>query len=181
MEFTRAEEMELLAKYEPLLKYKVREYCARVTLPYPDFRQDLMQEARLAFLRHLRGMKDETQILRCHYDILHALFAARYATDIVHTPRSMQKQKGRRFRQVPLGALENILCESFEGEALSRLAVDSFIGGLSHDERTVVELKLDGYRYHEILPHTSFKSHTQLTRCVQGIKRKLHALAQGEI
>lgn len=68
---TKQTELDILTSYEPMLRRTVYNFMRRCSVQTMSA-EDLMQEARLAFLQHIRTHRPE-DYGRCHLTILHAL------------------------------------------------------------------------------------------------------------
>lgn len=172
MVLTPTEEAALLQKYEPLLLANVRAYCRRVSLPFSDFRNDLLQEARYAFLLHIRRINSEADIHKCGYELLNALCVARESTHVVRIPHSEFKKNSGRFVRSAGDGPTNVLHDQKPSGIVDELVARQFLDTLSADERTIITMKMAGYKAREILPHTSLISDMHMNRCVEGIKEK---------
>lgn len=173
MVLTPAEEEALLAKYERMLTKRVAEYCRHSSLPFSDYWNDLLQEARIAFLAHIRKIDDEKDLPKCGFDILHALCLARESMFVVHIPHGKFKSSSKNFLAIHTDDVRDQAHDHCTGGMLSGVMVEQFLGTLSADERTVVNMRLAGYHGREILPHTSFISDQQMSRCLNRIKEKV--------
>lgn len=78
-------ELDILTSYEPMLRRTVFNFMRRCSVQTMSA-EDLMQEARLAFLQHIRTHRPE-DYGRCHLTILHALCDA----VLKHYPVSMPR------------------------------------------------------------------------------------------
>ena len=87
-------EQEIMNRFDPLLWKFVHSFinrCSKSTVPA----EDLIQEARLAFLHHIRTRKPEEYHM-CRLTILHALYDAVQRAFPVSMPRAVFIDKQRR-------------------------------------------------------------------------------------
>ena len=104
---------------------------------------DLLQEARIAFLSYLRSMQESDDIMICKYQIYSALYNYMISMAPVSIPRQIFKDTVKRFSAVPLELAENVCDESrFEDEVDSRLLINAFMETASDTMRW-------GFRRHD--------------------------------
>lgn len=107
--------------------------------------EDLLQEARLAFLEHIRKMEDESQLCACFYDILQAMHRHCAEMAPVRIPINRFNQEIGRFTTVPLEVLDNSeSSDDFERDVEYRIMMDGFLNSLSETDRKIVVSKIQG-------------------------------------
>lgn len=174
MRLTTNEEALLLERYEMFLQKRVRQYCKNVTLPMSGTWEDLMQEARIVFLEHIRSMKDMSEVMNCWHDMTHALCLYKEAQFVVKLPHHAYKERHKQYTSIPLDDIDKDYSSPFStDDILSKVELDRFLDTLGCDERMIVERRLDGFNNREILPFTSIRSEPQFSRRLGGIKKKV--------
>lgn len=107
--------------------------------------EDLLQEARLAFLEHIRKVEDESQICACFYDILRAMHRHCAEMAPIHIPINLFNQEIGKYTTVPLDVLDNSeSADDFEHDIERRIMMDEFLDSLSETDRKIVASKLQG-------------------------------------
>ena len=122
---------------------------------------DLMQEARLAFLIHLRKIESIDEILWCGKDILAAIWGYWRSMAVVHT-----------YPEHCISDAEVIFATEYR----------DFLSTLTPSEQIIVQMKLDGCTGREIMPVLHLSSESQMSRLLQGVRKKTRAyFGQGEV
>ncbi|MBR1685367.1 MAG: sigma-70 family RNA polymerase sigma factor [Clostridia bacterium] len=107
--------------------------------------EDLLQEARLAFLEHIRKVEDEGQVCACFYDILQAMHRHCAEMAPVHIPINRFNQEVGKYTTVPLDVLDNVeSTDDFEHGVECRLMIDGFLDSLPETDRMIVASKMQG-------------------------------------
>ena len=107
--------------------------------------EDLLQEARLAFLEHIRKIEDEGQLCACFYDILQAMHRHCAEMAPVRIPINRFNQEIGKYTTVPLDALDTLESTvDFEQSVECRIMMDGFLDSLSETDRKIVASKLQG-------------------------------------
>lgn len=93
MKLTTEQEAALLMKYEGFIRNVVGDICSRSARSNQNEFEDLMQEARLAFLLHLRKIDNNAEAHNCGKDILSALWSYWRRMAVVHIPKNAYKSE----------------------------------------------------------------------------------------
>ena len=96
MKLSTEEENALLVRYNALLRREVRLF--QKNHPSADT-EDLLQEARLAFLRHIRRIDSEKDIFLCKRQIFHALYTHARIMALVYIPHHAFKSEVGSFKR----------------------------------------------------------------------------------
>lgn len=168
MRLSREQEVELLTKYRPYLARMVREYLSRVPLDAAVHYEDMMQEANLAFLLHIRKMREITDVYLCRLHVFAALRRYRESQFIVNIPHYRFSEYRNSFSACALTPDRE--SEATSGEVADELLADEFLDTLSENEHAAVELRQDGYTNREIGRKIGLKD-WQITRLFQRIAR----------
>jgi len=136
-----------------------------------NFRDDLISEAYLAFIRHLRKIEDEQLITACRKDIYKALAAfCRGNAPIRITGRNF-REKLDSFQFVSLDSLEYCLTTPDDSVSTTVEWLD-FLRTLEPDEQTALKMHMSGCTYVEILPHVHGRGKAYVCRLLQRAQRK---------
>ena len=170
-----------MEEYEVFLRNQVLAIVKRGKACNAENMDDLMQEARLAFLIHLREIESLDEILWCGRDILAAIWGYWRSMAIVYAPKNRYK-----------AVISGVYRISIEQEGISEpCASDTetsfaaeyhdFLSTLTPSEQIVVQMKLDGCTGREIMPVLHLSSESQMSRPLQGVRKKARAyFEQGE-
>ncbi len=131
-----------------------------------------MQEARIAFICHLRKIDDVTQVLACNMDILQMLWDYWVEMAPVHIPRAKYKNEIVQIHKVSLDEPELSEKPVLSDDVIAVMVLKDFLSKLTPEERTVVLMKLDGLTGREIMPHVNLTTDVQMSRLLQRIRRK---------
>lgn len=141
---------------------------------------DLLQEARIAFLSYLRNMQESDDIMICKYQIYSALYNYMISMAPVSIPRQIFKDTVKRFSAVPLELAENVCDESrFEDEVDSRLLINAFMETASDFDRKVLEMKLRDCSGKEIVEALGHSKQGYVSRRFSRIKQNIRNYAMG--
>ena len=142
---------------------------------------DLMQEARLAFLIHLRKIESAGDIRRCGKDILAAIWGYWRSMAIVYAPKNRYKAVISGVYRISIEQ-EGIPEPCASGTDASFAAeYHDFLSTLTPSEQIVVQMKLDGWIGREIIPVLNLANESQMSRLLQAVRRKARAyFEQGE-
>ncbi len=138
-------------------------------------REDLLQEARLAFLHHIRRIPDESAIPLCQFDIFGVLCAYCRAMALVRIPKYCFKEEIRKVRRADYtDALLEPDRTSSVGMELS-VEIRDFENTLSETERRVFRMKREGYSNREIIPRAGVAGEPQMSRLLKSVRSKARA------
>lgn len=176
MKLTNGQEAALLRQYDPLLQSFVNEFHYKGGSRGVDNTEDLIQEARLEFLRHLRRISDPSEIVLCRFHILGALCAYCRTMALVKIPKYCFSQTLRGVQRED-GDVASIIeqQETTDDDILFNIELDEFLNSLPPEERIVVRMKLDGYTSREIIPVVEAKGEPQMSRILSRIRKKARA------
>lgn len=141
---------------------------------------DLMQEARLAFLIHLRKIASIDEILWCGKDILAAIWGYWRSMAVVHTSKNRFRTVISKLYRVD-GSWEYPEHCISDAEVIFATEYRDFLSTLTPSEQIIVQMKLDGCTGREIMPVLHLSSESQMSRLLQGVRKKTRAyFGQGE-
>lgn len=177
LNLTPAQEAGLLKKYDSFLGYVVAQYYGNVPLPFSGCWDDMMQEARCVFLRHIRRIEDLSRVKKCELDIKHALCLYRESMSIVRIPHYTYGKHRRAFAREVFDALdlEGVVLPSHEDDSLTNALIARFRESLSDAERAIFEMRLAGHTNREIMRALSISSDQAMSRRLAKIKGKFKA------
>lgn len=181
MKLTNGQEATLLRQYDPLLRSFVYDFHFKGGSRGVDNTEDLIQEARLEFIRHLRRISDPSEIALCRFQVLGALCDYCRAMALVKIPKYCFSQTLRELQREE-GDATSIMeeRETTDDDALFNLELDDFLKSLPPEERIVVRMKLDGYTSREIIPVVKAKGEPQMSRLLSRIRKKARAYFKHE-
>lgn len=133
---------------------------------------DLLQEARLVFLQHLRKIKDETDIMLCKYDILGALSELCRRMALIKIPKYCYGDVIRNIQRVSYDDAIREYEERFAQEVDLPLDIKAFEETLTEQERIACRMKQHGYSSREIIPFVGVKGDTQMSRIMKELRGK---------
>ncbi len=153
----------IIQQYEPMLKSIVIDFSQRKAGKAAAF-QDLMQEARIAFLCHIRTHREQ-DFSKVYYTIWHALYeAARREYPLSISYKAFSKQRRTPIALIPLDdEAMQLTCE----DELQWL--DSFIRSFTAEEQELILCKLDGMKNSEIASRAGVSNAT-VTRRLQRLR-----------
>lgn len=134
-----------------------------------------MQEARLAFLNHLRNVRDESMIPRCRMTIRGALseFCRRMAP--VSIPKYCFVEEIRKLRRVDYDAALLEVDRYHDCSAELYAELHEFEQSLTEQERIAFQMRRCGYTNREIIPCIGVTGESQMSRLMKGLLRKAFA------
>ena len=172
MTIPRDEEAELLQQYTPLLRKLVNHFCIRMDAR-DDIKEDLIQEASLAFITHIRRMDSLDQAGRCRTPVQRAMFNFLELMSPVHIPHYCYYTECRNISVVPIatdpGSLL-VLAETADLEGA--VAMRDFVSRLAPQEQQMLALRADGYSNREIVRRLGYSSEWQVARRLKRIQRQ---------
>ena len=173
-----------MEEYEAFLRNQVLAIVKRGKACNAENMDDLMQEARLAFLIHLRKIESLDEILWCGKEILAAIWEYWRSMAIVYTSKNRFKgvissvYRIDTVKEYTEDAPEQ--CAS-DGEVIFAAEYHDFLSTLTPREQIVVQMKLAGCTGREIIPVLHLSSEAQMSRLLQGVRKKTRAyFEQGE-
>lgn len=129
MNLTPEQEAAVLTKYEGFIRNVVGEICSRSSRSHQNEFEDLMQEARLAFLLHLRKTDDISEAHNCGKDILSALWSFWRSMAVVHISKAAYKNEIANVHQISWQTeLDEVMCAS-DHDAELKVLLDDFLSG----------------------------------------------------
>ena len=168
--FSLEEETQLLLQYDDVLMRIVNAYMTQRPIPHYH-RHDLYQEARLAFLNHIRRMDNRDEVTRFFIYVRYALSHFLEGMAPVHITHSKFSKLIKEVVSLPLESAED---EPFDDEEdiLTKICIDEFMSTLLPEEQAIFKLILDGYRNREIMQETHFRSDSVASRYLSVLKQR---------
>lgn len=170
-------EATIMNTYEPMLNKIVNKFMAKTSMRTVS-KEDLMQEARIAFLKHIRTHRPE-EYHRCSLTILHALCDAVQRQYPLSIPRTVFfcKEKRAPLFIVDFNKAEEALALDDGCEAVDLMneimeAVERF----PQEAVELVKLKLNGYSNREAARHLGMTD-ARVSRMLKQIRRLLDGVA----
>ena len=171
MQLTQAQEMMLLRKYKPYLVSLARDYCNHVSLPFSDCLDDLIQEARIAFLRHIRRIESEDDIYLCKIHVLSAMSKYKESMHVVRIAHNAYAEHKDKSTRVSVDERDRAVTSE---ETEVRLHFEEFLGTLNQEERDLLTLKEQGYRNREICAQVKM-SDSKVSRLLKALREKFYS------
>lgn len=174
MHQTKAQETDLLNRYEPYLRRLVLEFHHMGGSQGVDNTEDLLQEARIAFVQHLRRISNESEIPVCRIRILNALHGYCRAMAPVKIPRYCFSKELRKIGRAEPDEIDSTCfvepeCVTFPAE------LSDFADTLTEDERVTLLMKMDGHTSREIIPFVRAKGEPQMSRLLSSVRKKVYS------
>lgn len=177
MQFTLQEESALVDRYAGLLRKVVRRfYSAHESL---DF-EDLMQEATIAFIEHLRAVESADNVGACKETLFRALYDHARQMHLVKIPHYAFHAHQKGYRRAPTGALDVMPDQGTEDEWICDMALRDLLAGASPKERLAIVLKLHGYSPATIRAAMGFTNRTQTFHLMRHLRARLAMLIEEE-
>lgn len=174
MNLTPIQEAHLLMQYTPKLLRMVSNFCAAA-----DFRQrhrdDLTQEAKIAFLLHLRSMNDMNEIHLCRKPVLRAMYSFMETIAPVHIPHNTFYKEIADITVVPVNNehdTEALMPSTPANEICAICEANDFIHLLEPKEQQLLSLRDQGYSNREIVDILHFNNEWQVGRRIKSIQRQ---------
>ena len=174
MNLTPIQEAQLLVQYTPKLLRMVSNFCAAA-----DFRQrhrdDLTQEAKIAFLLHLRSMNDMNEIHLCRKPVLRAMYNFMEAVAPVHIPHNVFYKEIADVAVVPVNTdheTEAFMPSTPANEINAICEANDFIHLLDPKEQQLLSLRDQGYSNREIVGILQFNNEWQVGRRIKSIQNR---------
>ena len=174
MNLTPIQEAQLLMQYTPKLLRMVSNFCAAA-----DFRlrhrDDLTQEAKIAFLLHLRSMNDMNEIHLCRKPVLRAMYNFMEAIAPVHIPHNTFYKEIADISVVPVNNerdTEALMPSTPANEICAICEANDFIHLLDPREQQLLNLRDQGYSNREIVDILHFNNEWQVGRRIKSIQRQ---------
>lgn len=179
MNMTPETEARLLEQYTPLLRKLVHRFCV-YTNARDDLKEDLFQEACLAFVEHLRDMPSMDQAARCRTQVRRAMHNYLEEMAPVRIPHYCFYQKRRQIRVVSADA-EPCLPPPGGEDPCERMMLRDFLSRLEPIETQLILLRANGYSNRAAMTALGYSSEWQVSRRLKHIRRAyLRYVSAGE-
>lgn len=163
-------EEQIVKRYEPMLNKLVWRFMVRCPAGRA-IRKDLLQEARMAFLEHVRT-HGEDEYMRCYRTIFNALYEAVRREYIVHVPHGVFKRETEKGKEVmPFSEIVQGLALE-EGYEQVEIITDIMQTARDEQERRLVRLKLVGLNNRDA-GRVLGMNDVQVTRNLQRMRARL--------
>lgn len=133
---------------------------------------DLLQEARLVFLKHIRKIPNESTIMHCKFAIHGALCELCRSMSLVKIPKYCYGDEIRKIQRIDYEEAVLDSDERFSCEAENTLAIQEFETTLTRKELIACRMKLHGYTSREIIPFVGVAGEPQMSRLLKGVRVK---------
>ena len=167
-------ELEIMTHYEPMLWRIVHNFMSRCSM-HTMQAEDLIQEARIAFLMHIRTHRPE-DYGRCRLTIWHALCDAVRAQYPVSMPHGVftNKEKRGTVRLVDVEYMAQALASDEEQYEAVELAAQIMheVETFPEEATKLVHLKMKGYTNREAAQRLGMTDY-QVSRTLKRIRRLL--------
>lgn len=160
-------------QYEPFLRSIVYELRGRGGLYGIDDIEDLMQEARLEFILHLRRIADAEDIKKCRCNIIGALCAYWRLMAQLRIPKNRYHEEIRKVQCISKDDAAFDDSDAVDDDLFSAVEIRDFIDSLTPEEQVVVIMKLEGFKGREIIPVLQLGGEPQMSRMLKRVRGKL--------
>ncbi len=175
MNLTREQEQMLLMKFDPFIRACVHDFARKGRPNAMDNREDFLQEARLAFLIHIRKIDDMSQLVMCRQRIKDAMYEFCRMMAPLYIPRKRYAKEKRKvfcIRQ-DIRDIESMLWCVSDEHVYGPTEVDDFVNRLSADEQTILRMKEDGCKNLEIMPVIHARNEPHMSRMLARLRQKV--------
>lgn len=178
MRLTSEEESALLARYEHWLRKMVNRLSNNMQASACE---DLMQEARIAFLLHIREITSEKDIFMCNRNVQNAIFEHARRMSPIHISKKDFANQRERFEQVPESELMEHTIHFDEDTILHNIIWHNFLSRIKPDERMVLFLKAQGYGLVEIQKAVKINSMSKVVRILMKQRQRIAVIFDYEM
>lgn len=133
---------------------------------------DLLQEARIVFLNHLRQIPDESTIMYCRFAIHGALCELCRRMSLIKIPKYCYQEEIDKIHSVDIDDVVWGADECCVMDVDTMIEVRKFMDTLTERERTVCKMKQKGYTNREIIPFVGVAGEPQMSRLWKSVKIK---------
>lgn len=176
LNLTLAEEADLVKRYEPYLSKMVGIYLSKAKFPTSGQRADLMQEARLALLLHIRRIDSEDQIFLCHIHVISAMCRHKERMGLLRIPHKKYEAERQKYTRIGVELLNDIPTE--EDDELFVIMLDAFLDTLTASDRVAFTMKLEGYSNREIMRAIGLRVDSQASRLLKALADKYRCFVE---
>lgn len=173
MRLTSFEEAALLERYTPMAKHMIREYCEACSLDVLNFGDDLLQEAYVALLIHIRRIESEDEIPLAKLSMKGAICASVRRMADVYYPKHAAKKQRNLFRFVSYEDSDLLAGGISEDEQLFDISFRAFLDGLDVRDRFVLEKKLEGCSHRELVSQFEINNEMMVSRILGKLREGL--------
>ena len=171
MNMTTEMEAQLLEQYTPLLRKLVHRFCV-YTNTRDDLKEDLFQEACLAFVEHLRSMPSIEHAARCRTQVRRAMHNYLEEMAPVRIPHYCFYDQRRHVKVISADAEPCLLLPVCDGtDPCERVALRDFLSGLEPSEARLIQLRASGYSKRAAMTALGYSSEWQVARRLKHIQR----------
>ena len=165
------QESEFLFQYEPFIQRQVRDFASHHAHDCLDL-DDLLQEARLVFLNHLRKIPDESTVTHCRFAIHGALCDLCRSMSLVKIPKYCYGNEIKKIQRVDYEDAAIQSDDRLSCEADNELSLREFESTLNEKELIVCRMKQRGYSSREIIPFVGVAGEAQMSRLLKSVRVK---------
>ena len=168
------QETALLRQYSPMIRSLVNSFCRNIEVRMRH-RDDLLQEANIAFLEHLRRMNNMGELQLCRSAIRRAMYNYMESVSPVHIPHNRFYQELPNISVVPMNfssEQELFMSATQPCETEAHCVVSDFLHLLEPKEQQLLNLRACGYTNREIVRMLGYSSEWQVGRKLKIIQRQ---------
>lgn len=171
MNMTPEMEAQLLEQYTPLLRKLVHRFCV-YTNTRDDLKEDLFQEACLAFVEHLRSMPSIEQAARCRTQVQRAMHNYLEEMAPVRIPHYCFYDKCRHIKVISADAEPHLALSGLNApDPCESAMLRDFFRGLEPIEVRLILLRASGYSNRAAMTALGYSSEWQVGRRLKNIRR----------
>lgn len=174
MNLTTDQEAQLLMQYMPKLLKMVSNFCAAADFRL-RYKEDLQQEAKMAFVMHLRHMNSMNEIHLCRKPVLRAMYNFMESVAPLHIPHHAFYKEISEISIVPMNSeqeKELFMPSTHANEICAVCEANDFLSKLEPREQMLLKLREHGYSNREIVSLLHYQSEWQVGRRIKGIQRQ---------
>ena len=167
------QEQAILLSHQAFLAKQVINYfthCPRYMWQHWD---DLMQEASLALLKHIKQIDSLSKATRCHFKIRRALREYVREMALVSIAYDQFSSNIGKFQRVDLDLADVYEGVSPEDDVLSKIAFAQWLSVLSDKQQSAVFLKLKGAKNKELITVLGMTYPMEVTRWMKMLRANM--------
>lgn len=173
MRLTTEEENQIIEQFERKLVGCVLKFRPGKPGSYSDY-DDLLQEARIAFLLHIRKAEDRSTFHVCEVSVFCALHKYVEDMSLISIPhyRFPEESKAVQRAADDIYNLDEGLFVDRSASPYEEVLMDQFLASLPDKHREVLRLKLEGFNQQEITQMLGFDSFHQVFRIMKNLRQQ---------
>lgn len=180
MQLTIIQEADLLDRYTPMAKRLIADYCSACELDIASIGDDLLQEAYIEMLIHIRAVEREEEIPLVKLKIVGAIYTALRRMYVVYIPKHAYKKQRNMFRREPYEELILGVAPNMEDDLLFAMTFSTFLDDLNPQERFVIEKKMERCPHRDLVSFFGIQNEMAVSRILHRLRGELRVMLTDE-